>query len=456
MTFGKRILKLHPAALILGSFLLLIVIGTIGLKIPISTPIGHISWMDALFTATSAVCVTGLAVLDTGRDFTIFGQCVILLLIQIGGLGVMTVSVALFHWLGRTISFRHRMVMQETFAHTPRKDIYSLLQSIFIFTGITELLGAILLTVFWSRRFPVDQAVWLAVFHSVSAFCNAGFSLFANSLMDFRDLLSINLIICTLIILGGIGFPVVHDLVHYLFRSGQRRVKLSIQTKTVLTTTGVLILSGTFLYMILEQGHSLKGSGLGNQILYSFFQSVTSRTAGFNTLDLAGIGNAGAMLLMLLMFIGASPGSCAGGIKTTTLTVLLVAARCRMKGNYRPNLFKKSISDVNIMKSLSIVGLSAFFVLVIFFLLLISQSSEQIAGHAGGDQFRILLFEVISAFGTVGLSMGATSVINGWGKMLLIIMMLIGRVGVISFAYVLIINGNQSGIEYVEENMMLG
>jgi trk system potassium uptake protein TrkH len=448
--------KIHPASLLLISFLTTIFVGAGFLTLPVSTRSGQIHVVDALFTATSAVCVTGLTVQDTGTYFSMFGQIVILILIQIGGLGLMTISVMFFRFFGKSVSFQHRMAMQETFSHTPRKDIYSILKSIFIFTGLTELVGAVLLTISWSRQYPFPQAAYLGLFHSVSAFCNAGFSLFASSLVDFRDSIPVNLTICGLIVLGGIGFPVIYDLHHYLSQCRHARCKFSIQTKSVLTTTFILIVAGTMFYLMLEQAHSLKGSGLGHQILYSLFQSITARTAGFNTLDLSGISNACAMIMMLLMFIGASPGSCAGGIKTTTLTVLVVSTWNRLKGNYRPSLFKKSISEANITKSLSIVGLSTFLIVLVFSLMLICQPAHQIQGPIAGDQFRVYLFEVISAFGTVGLSLGATSVINDWGKLLLVIMMLIGRVGVMSFSYVITVGQKKSGIEYVEENLMLG
>ena len=458
MTWGNRLLKLHPAVWVVGSFLMLITVGTILLMLPVSSVSSRISWIDALFTATSAVCVTGLTVVDTGKWFTVFGQIVILALIQVGGLGVMTISVTLFHWLGRSVSFRHRMAMQEAFSHTPRKDLYSLLQAIMMFTVVSELLGAVFLTWIWSRWYPLDQAVYLAVFHSVSAFCNAGFSLFSDSLVGYRNVVSVNLVVCILIVMGGIGFPVVYDMARYIrSRSGgPHRHKLSVQTKTVLTTTAILVIGGAILFWWLEQSYTLENNRAENQVLQALFQSVTSRTAGFNTLDLSRLGHAGTMLLIVLMFIGGSPGSCAGGIKTTTVAVLWVSARCRLQGTYPPHLFKKTMNDANILKSLAIAGLSVFCVGIVFFLMLISGQDARIQQLSDLDPFRVLMFEVVSAFGTVGLSMGATSVIDHWGKMLLITIMLIGRVGVVSIAYALMMNGTKTGIEYAEENIMVG
>ncbi len=346
--------------------------------------------------------------------------------------------------------------MQESFSHTPRKDIYALLKSIFIFSGLTELLGAVLLAIYWSRDFPIPQAAYFAVFHSVSAFCNAGFSLFAANLADYRDSVTVNLTICGLIILGGIGFPVIFDIYEYLSKRRRKRVKFSLQTKIAATTTCILIFAGMGLYLMLEQNNSMKGLNPTQKILGAFFQSVTARTAGFNTLDFSTLSDAGAFLMMILMFIGASPGSCAGGVKTTTITVLAVAAIARLKGMFHPNIYKKTISDGNIKKSLDIVGISVFFITIIFFLMLITQPPSPISGPMAPSRFRIYLFEVLSAFGTVGLSMGATKLINDWGRFLLVIMMLIGRVGALSFLYFIAGDGKKAGFEYSEESMMLG
>ena len=448
--------KHHPATIIILSFLDCISVGTALLTLPVSNAFGYISFMDALFTVTSAVCVTGLTVLDTGSHFTLFGQAVILILIQVGGLGLMTISVVFFKFIGMNVSFQHRKVMQESFAHTPRKDIYALLKSIFIFSGLTELLGAVLLTIYWSHDFPIPKAAYFGIFHSVSAFCNAGFSLFPANLADYRDSITINFTVCGLIILGGIGFPVIFDLYNYFSKRRKIRTKISIQTRITATTTGILILAGMFLYLVLEQNNSLKGLNPAQKILSAFFQSVTARTAGFNTLDFSTLSDAGALFIMVLMFIGASPGSCAGGVKTTTITVLAVSAIARLKGISHPHVYKKSISDTNVIKSLAIVGMSVFFISVIFFLMLITQTSIPIQGPTAANHFLIYLFEVLSAFGTVGLSMGATTIINDWGKFLLGVMMLIGRVGVLSFFYFIAGNEKNAGIEYSEESMMLG
>jgi trk system potassium uptake protein TrkH len=429
--------------------------GAFLLMLPFSTTSGDISFIDALFTSTSAVCVTGLTVLDTGTYFTFFGQIIILILIQLGGLGIMTVSVVLFQFLGKIVSFRQRMAMQETFAHTPRKDIYRLIKSIFIFTLLVEGTGTLFLFFHWNREFPAVTALYMAVFHSVSAFCNAGFTLFNNNMMNYTGSYLLNFTICGLIVLGGIGFPVVFEIYNLAVKKRGKRVKISVQTKAVLITTVILIVSGTLLFYLMEPDNSLKGLPVTGTILASFFQSITSRTAGFNTVDLSLLSDSAASLLVLLMFIGASPGSCGGGIKTTTFFVLFTLVKNRIRGNTSVNVFKKSLGKESVSKSVSIFLLSITFVILVFFLLLMSDHF----GHKeiqNADRFISYLFEVVSAFGTVGLSMGATTVINSLGKFLLIITMLIGRVGVLTFSYVITSAEAPMGIEYAEENLMVG
>ena len=352
-----------------------------------------------------------LLVLDTGAYFTLFGQIVILLLIQLGGLGIMTVSVVLFQFLGKIVSFRHRMAMQETFAHTPRKDIYRLIKSIFVFTLLAEGTGAIFLFFHWKKEFSAIKAIYMAVFHSVSAFCNAGFALFNNNLMDYTGSYLLNFTICALIVLGGIGFPVVFEIYSLAVKKRGKRVKISVQTKSVLITTFILIASGTLLFLLLEPNNSLKGLSLTESILASLFQSITSRTAGFNTVDLSLLSDSAASILILLMFIGASPGSCGGGIKTTTLFVLFSLVKNRIRGNTTVNVFKKTLGKESLSKSVSIFLLSISLVTLVLFLLLLSDHF----GHKeiqNADRFISYLFEVVSAFGTVGLSMGATAAIK--------------------------------------------
>ena len=456
MTLRSRILKLHPATLVLASFLLAIAVGTLALKTPVSTKAGQIPWVDALFTATSAVCVTGLIVVDTGSYFTIFGQCVILCLIQVGGLGIMTISVTMFQWIGRSISFRQRMAMQDLFAHTPREDISSLIRSIVLFTIGAEAVGAVFLAIYWSGEFSFSKAVYMAVFHSVSAFCNAGFALFPNSLMRYSDNFLLNATVCGLIVIGGIGFPVLYDLQCRIKFHKQNRYRLSIQTKTVLLTTIILIVTGTVMFAFLEHSEAGGGQTLSHCILTPIFQSITCRTAGFNTVDIASLKDATLAMMLLLMFFGASPGSCGGGVKTTTLALITAFTLSRVRRKRRVNLFKKSVPAETVARSVSLILVSTGIIALVLFFLLVGDSAS---GHEVGGQrgpFLSFLFETVSAFGTVGLSMGVTPKLNTWGKCWIILTMIIGRVGVLTFSYIIVGSGAKNGVEYSEENMMIG
>ena len=456
MVLRTRILKMHPAILVIASYILTITVGTLLLKLPISTETGRIPWVDALFTATSAVCVTGLVVVDTGSYFTVYGQCIILALIQIGGLGVMTISVSLFRWLGQSISLRQRMVIQEQFTHTPRGDIFNLVKSIFLVTFGLELIGALLLTVHWSKEFSLLHAFYISVFHSVSAFCNAGFTLFSDSMMSYRDNIFLNMTICSLIVVGGIGFPILYDLQSWFVKRKETRIRLSIQTKTVLITTVVLIISGALIFSFLEQQSKGEAQSLSHQILVPLFQSITCRTAGFNTVDISLLEDATIALMIFLMFFGASPGSCGGGVKTTTLALLTAFTMSRIKKQKRVTMFKKSIPVETVTRSMSLILVSICIICIVLFMLLLGDS---VSGHEVTSQrgaFLVYLFETVSAFGTVGLSMGVTPDLNTWCKDWIILMMFIGRVGVLSFAYIIVGTGTTYGVEYSEENLMIG
>lgn len=456
MTFRARILKIHPAVIVLASFLLVIIVGSIILKLPISTINAEISWVDSFFTATSAVCVTGLVVVDTGSYFTIFGQCVILALIQIGGLGVMTISVALFRWIGRNISFRHRMVIQDLFAHTPREDIFSLIKSIMLFTFGVELLGAVFLTIHWSYEYSFSEAVYKAVFHSVSAFCNAGFALFPDSMVRYSDNVLLNVTICSLIVTGGIGFPVLYDFQMWLKKRKNQRARLSIQTKAVLLTTIVLIVSGALMFGLLERSTAGEMQTFGHRLLTSIFQSITCRTAGFNTVDIASLADATIAMMIFLMFVGASPGSCGGGVKTTTLALLAAFTASRIRRKHRVNIFKKSVPNETVTRSVSLILVSFGIIGLVLFMFLVGDSASGHVVTNSHGSFLAYLFETVSAFGTVGLSMGVTPDLTTWGKYWIILMMIIGRVGVLAFAYIIVGTGTHHGAEYSEENLMVG
>jgi trk system potassium uptake protein len=456
MMLRTRINKAHPTTLVLVGFLLAITVGMLVLRLPISTKTGYISWMDALFTATSAVCVTGLVVVDTGSYFTLFGQWVILILIQVGGLGVMTISVTLFRWIGRNVSFRNRLAMQDLFAHTPRDDIFNLVKSITLLVFIVEAIGTVFLIIHWSRELPFWWAFHTAIFHSVSAFCNAGFALFSDSMMHYSHNLLLNATICTLIIVGGIGFPVLYDLQSRFMSQKKKRTRLSVQTKTVLVTTLTLIVIGFVMFAFLEREALGDTLSLQQRILVPLFQSVTCRTAGFNTVDIASLKEATLTMMIFLMFFGASPGSCGGGVKTTTLALMMAFTISRIKRRRRVNMFKKSIPDETVIRSASLVLVSIGIIGIVLFMLLMGDAVSNLEVMGNQSSFLVYLFETVSAFGTVGLSMGLTPELNTWGKCWIILMMIIGRVGVLTFAYIILGIRRINGIEYSEENLMIG
>ena len=458
-----RLNRASPASLLLLSYCLVILVGTILLLMPFSTVSGSIALVDALFTATSAVCVTGLIVVDTGAYFTHAGQMIILAMIQLGGLGIMTISVSLFLFIGKRVPFKHRLAMQDVFAHTPRRDIYGLVRSVLFFTLTVETIGIGLLLIHFVNYYPLPTALYHAVFHSISAFCNAGFSLFANSFVTFRGSALLNFTICGLIVLGGIGFPVVYEI--YL-RMGHRSKskRLSVHTKVVLSTSTILIVAGTLAFASLEKSHAGPSFWSGEFWLASMFQSITARTAGFNTLDIGGLGTSTLTFVMFLMFFGASPGSCGGGLKTTTLAILFMHSVSRIRGSQNINIFKRSVPRETVNRAISLFMLSISLLALMFFALLVVQEPWMTAvkpgpeGTMGQRPFLTHLFEVISAFGTVGLSMGVTASLETMGKVIIVVLMLVGRVGVPSFTY-LIFRGNgerSTSLHYAEEKMMLG
>jgi trk system potassium uptake protein TrkH len=448
----NRLNRAHPTNLLLISYLAAIVSGTIALMLPGATASGAIGWLDALFTATSAVCVTGLIVVDTGAYFSRFGQGVILLLIQIGGLGIMTISVALFQIIGKKVDFQQRMAMQEVFSHSPREDIYYLIRAVLLFTFAIEAVGAVVLFFYWRPAYPFGEALYKAVFHSVSAFCNAGFSQFGDSLMAGRDSVVLNATVGVLIVLGGIGFPVVYEIYHraVLRQSG----KMSIQTKTVIATSIVLLVGGMGVILVSERS-LLSTLGWGEGVLAAFFQSVTCRTAGFNTLDIASLNTATLLFMMFLMLVGASPGSCGGGMKTTTFAVLAAFSWSRLMRYKCVNLFNKTVPEETVSKSISVLVFSLAAILVAVFLILFFDPDHGVRVQ-GNRQFLSFLFETVSAFGTVGLSMGVTPALTQPGKWVIIALMIIGRVGVPAFTYIIAGGSSTRGVQYAEENMMIG
>lgn len=451
--YSKSTNQLHPGQLICISYLLAITVGTFLLSLPMATTSGSIDFIDALFTSTSAVCVTGLAILDTGTQFTGFGQGVILALVQLGGIGIMTFSVTFFRLLGKQVSFRERLALQETFSHTPSNAIYKILASVFLFTIVAELVGAILLLCHWLPLYPWQEALWFSIFHSITAFCNAGFSLHETSFINYRSDWLPNTAVCLLTLLGGIGFPVIHDLYYrYCVRDGKRR-KLLVQTKVILLISIILVTGGAVLFGALEWNQALQGLPFPEKLWASAFQSIATRSSGFNTVDISSLSNPTLSVILFLMFFGAAPGSCGGGVKMTTLALLIAFAWSRFRQQRRVNLFKKTIPSDTIAKAFTLIIVSIALITLIFFLLLLTAPQAAISHD---DSFLVYLFETVSAFGTTGLSMGATPHLTLLGKFWIILMMLIGRVGVLTIAYIVVGTTANRGLEYAEENLMIG
>jgi trk system potassium uptake protein TrkH len=445
---------LSPERTLILSFLIIILIGTFLLSLPHAAREQSTSLIDALFTATSAVCVTGLIVVDTGSFYSYFGQTVILILVQLGGLGIMTFSVFFYLLLGRSIGFRDRRIIQDTFSQFPIRNIYVLLKSVFLYTMVIELVGTLFLLVGWRGHFPPMTALYFSLFHAISAFCNAGFCLFPDSFVSFQSNILVNLSITSLIILGGIGFIVLKEMVESGFRRNPP-IRISLHSKAVLTTTAALIVLGTLFIFLIERNSSLLKFALGDKILISYFQSVTSRTAGFNTTPMVGLSSATLFMLIILMFIGASPGSCGGGIKTTNLATLFSVVLNRAKGRDRANLFKRTIPHETVARSVSIILASGLAVIIITTLLLITQLGD--ASHTESRSlFLEYLFEAVSAFGTVGLSMGVTTKLDLAGKLIITAMMLLGRLGPLTLAFAMARRTKKAEFEYAEENIIVG
>jgi trk/ktr system potassium uptake protein len=434
------------------SFAALVLLGSSLLALPIAAAGERdISYLDALFTATSAICVTGLIVVDTPVDFSTFGHVVILLLIQIGGLGYMTISTVLAAVIGRSISLQERLTLQEALNAQNLEGLVRFALTVLKLTLAFELTGAALLAIRWWPEYGAD-ALWLGVFHSVSAFNNAGFALWSDNLMRWRGDITVNAVITILITAGGLGFFV---LVEILSRR-TRRLQWSLHTKIVLAVSFLLSVGGTAAFLILESSNprTLGPLPAGERLLAAWFQSVTSRTAGFNTVDIGAMTEAGLFITMALMFIGASPGGTGGGVKTSTFALTVAALWATVRGNHEPTLFNRRITSETVGK--------AFFVCLIAFL-----AVNAIAGVvliSEGRDLMATLFETTSAFGTVGLSMGEggrpislAGLFTPVGKIMIMLMMFIGRVGPLTLAIALAHRASITArIRYPEGKVLIG
>lgn len=442
-------LKLQPAQVVLISFSGWILLGALLLVLPVSANPGKsISFIDALFMSTSATCVTGLATNSLVDDFSVFGQMVILILLQVGGLGIMTLSSSMAVIMGKNLQMREQVIMQDVLDTSNSEELFSLIVNIIRYTFVIEFIGAILLTIgFYQEGFEIGQSMYYGFFHSISAFCNAGLALFNNSLEDFKFIPIVHLTIAILITFGGAGFAVMKDLQNS-FKVRRPFRNLTVHTKIVLSTHLGLLIFGTIYLFFGEFLHAFQDMTMWEKFQISFFQSVTTRTAGYNTINLNALHPHSIYMIILLMFIGASPGSTGGGVKTTTFAVLLQSVTATLRGKFDVEFFERKIPAATVVKAIAIFIIS---LIIVSFAVLVMLRLEP------DKSFLALFFEVVSAFGTVGLSLGITPFLSMLGKVAIIIMMFVGRVGPLTL--VLAVGSRvvlPSKVDYPEGKVLIG
>lgn len=436
-------LELSPAQTIIAGFAAVILAGALLLSLPAASASGRAApFLTALFTATSATCVTGLVVVDTAEYWSPFGELVILVLIQLGGLGYMTISLLLAMVIGRRIGLRERLIQQEAMNVYTLGGIVRFTRTVALVTLAIEAVGAVLLTLRWWPEFGLGRGLYYGVFHSISAFNNAGFDLMGGfrSLTAFTSDLPVSLTIAVLFILGGLGFTVLMDL-------GRPR-RFTLHARVVLATTAALIGAGTGLVFVLEYANpdTLGGLPLGQKVLAAFFQGVTARTAGFSTLDVGALMAPTLMMLIALMFIGASPGGTGGGIKTTTFVAPMAVILAMLRGRPDPELLRRRLPPVTVYKAVTIALVGVAFVVTMATAL----------AFAEGVEFMAALFEVASAFGTVGLSTGITPELSSVGRIIIMFTIFTGRVGLLTMAFALTRRQRPAHFRYPEERIMIG
>lgn len=447
----KKHLRLSPFLYPILYFGLVILAGTILLQAPFTHPGKTLAWVDALFTATSATCVTGLVVVDTGGFFNHWGQGILLVLIQSGGLGIMTFTGLFFYLLHRRVSVTDRVAVGQSLLHDPSFSLGKFLGAIVILAFGTEALGAVALHL----AAPGGFTLFSALFHSVSAFCNAGFSLYADSLTSWRGNLFINLVFMGLIIAGGLGFSVLMELLAKLWAAvnGNGR-RLSWYSVTVLKTTVFLIVAGWAAIFLAEYCGN-RCLPAGQQALAALFQSVTCRTAGFNTLDIGKMTNVSLMIMIMLMFIGAAPGSCAGGIKVTTFRAVAAFIWAQAQASHQAIIGRFALDRKTINKAIVLTATAALIIMAGTMLLNMTEGGDVPHPRARG-MFLEIFFEVVSAFGTVGLSTGITAGLSAAGKLTLALIMFVGRLGPILFFSALQSFKRERYFNLAEESLLIG
>jgi trk system potassium uptake protein TrkH len=445
----KRSRSFSPAQILAASFIALIAVGSVLLTLPWASTGARLSIMDAFFTATSAVCVTGLIVVDTPNALSVFGQVVVLLLIQIGGLGYMAISTVVGVALGRQLSMQERLTLSEAFNVQTMEELVRFVFTVLKLTLAFEGIGAAILTVHWASDYGLARAAYYGVFHAVSAFNNAGFALFSDNLMRFRDDWVVNLVIGTLVITGGLGFVVLTEV-------GRRQTRrFSVHTRLVLMATLGLVVAATAVVALVEwhNPRTLGSLGAGQALLAATFQAVVPRTAGFNSLDIGALAPATLFMMMVLMFIGAAPGGTAGGVKITTFSITAASLWAMMRGDEDVSLLRRRLPPATVARAFSICLLAFLAVNAVAGLLLLTEGRELLP----------TLFEATSAFGTVGLSMTPTGEVvslsgqfTGAGKALIAMLMFVGRVGPLTLAVAVAQRRSRAGIRYPEGKILIG
>ena len=447
--------RLMPAQLIILSYAGAILLGSALLALPQAATGQAAAWIDALFTITSATCVTGLAVVDTGTYFSGFGQVLILIFIQLGGLGITTLSALVFYVFTDSLPLRDREVVLRTLAGTKAvtPSLGQLLKAVLVLTFAIEGIGAFILTLCFARTHSLLHAAYLGLFHSVSAFCNAGFGLFSDNLISYQGDWVVNFTVMALIVLGGLGFSVLLELLR-VAQGQQPWSRLSLHSKMVLFATVMLIPLGAVVIYAIEQGNILEGMSASTQFLVCMFQSVTPRTAGFNTVDIGRLTDPTLFFIIMLMFIGGASGSCAGGIKVNTFAVLVALTWSRLHGRPDVEIFERRISPFAIPRVITLVILSVCFVTGM--VLLLSLAEQGMLSHQDSHgAFMEVAFEAFSAFGTVGLSAGLTPHLSTLGKLLIVVLMFVGRIGPLTLA-ALFTERKKRPLRYPEENVLVG
>ena len=440
-----RKLKKNPPLIVCLSFFALILFGAILLDLPIASANGErIGFLNAFFTSTSASCVTGLIVANTATQWTAFGKVIIIILIQIGGLGTMVFLSLIAMALNKRIGISERRIIKEQTNADTSKGIIRLVIYIIKFSLAVELIGAILLATKFIPDFGLERGILFSLFHSISAFCNAGFDIIGNSLTNYVNDFTVNMTVSLLIIFGGLGFTVFIDIYR------KRRFKnLSLHSKVVISFTAILLLVGTLAFFLIEHNSAaMEGLSLKGKVLSSFFMSVTARTAGFNTIDIGKMQEGSVIVTIMLMFIGASPASTGGGIKTTTFGVLLSSTISVLRGNKEIEIFHKKIPYDTLIKSLCIFTLGSF--LVIFSSLWITIIEQ------GKFLYLDILYEIVSAFGTVGITRGITADLSSLSKIILIVLMYLGRVGAATLGVGILDTHRKKHTRYSEGKIIVG